>query len=82
MAKEAGTYTIYFYCNGLLSPHLTHPSAATKALKDAGIPYSDVEQAVVGYVYGELIFACSLSLASRLICCQVIPRAAKELFMN
>ncbi|KAL5486546.1 hypothetical protein EMCRGX_G019043 [Ephydatia muelleri] len=27
--------------------------AATKALKDAGIPYSSVEQAVVGYVYGD-----------------------------
>ena len=26
---------------------------ATKALKDAGIPYSAVEQAVVGYVFGE-----------------------------
>src|SRR5438093_11866985 len=27
--------------------------AGTKALQDAGIPYSEVEQAVVGYVYGE-----------------------------
>jgi len=27
--------------------------AGTKALEDAGIPYEDVEQAVVGYVYGE-----------------------------
>jgi Acetyl-CoA acetyltransferase len=27
--------------------------AGTKALADAGIPYSEVEQAVVGYVYGE-----------------------------
>jgi acetyl-CoA acetyltransferase len=27
--------------------------AGTKALDDAGIPYSEVEQAVVGYVYGE-----------------------------
>src|SRR2546422_4328879 len=27
--------------------------AGTKALEDAGIPYSEVEQAVVGYVYGE-----------------------------
>src|SRR3989304_8781412 len=25
----------------------------TKALEDAGIPYEEVEQAVVGYVYGE-----------------------------
>src|SRR5207249_910174 len=27
--------------------------AGMKALEDAGIPYSEVEQAVVGYVYGE-----------------------------
>jgi sterol carrier protein 2 len=27
--------------------------AGSKALEDAGIPYSEVEQAVVGYVYGE-----------------------------
>jgi len=27
--------------------------AGTKALEDAGIPYAEVEQAVVGYVYGE-----------------------------
>ena len=27
--------------------------AGTKALDDAGIPYNEVEQAVVGYVYGE-----------------------------
>src|SRR5947208_10562801 len=27
--------------------------AGTKALDDAGIPYAEVEQAVVGYVYGE-----------------------------
>ena len=27
--------------------------AGTKALEDAGIPYEEVEQAVVGYVYGE-----------------------------
>src|SRR3990172_8030865 len=27
--------------------------SGTKALEDAGIPYSEVEQAVVGYVYGE-----------------------------
>jgi len=27
--------------------------AGDKALKDAGIPYGDVQQAVVGYVYGE-----------------------------
>src|SRR3989454_7187349 len=27
--------------------------AGTRALEDAGIPYSEVEQAVVGYVYGE-----------------------------
>src|SRR5450759_1715813 len=27
--------------------------AGTKALDDAAIPYSEVEQAVVGYVYGE-----------------------------
>jgi acetyl-CoA acetyltransferase len=27
--------------------------AGTKALADAGIPYSEVQQAVVGYVYGE-----------------------------
>lgn len=27
--------------------------AATKALADAGIPYSAVEQACVGYVYGD-----------------------------
>ena len=27
--------------------------SGTKALEDAGIPYRDVEQAVVGYVYGE-----------------------------
>ena len=27
--------------------------AGTKALEDAGIPYDEVEQAVVGYVYGE-----------------------------
>jgi len=27
--------------------------AGTKALQDAGIPYSEVEQAVVGYVYGD-----------------------------
>ena len=27
--------------------------AGTKALEDAGIPYTDVEQAVVGYCYGE-----------------------------
>jgi acetyl-CoA acetyltransferase len=27
--------------------------AGEKALKDAGIPYGDVQQAVVGYVYGE-----------------------------
>jgi acetyl-CoA acetyltransferase len=26
--------------------------AATKALLDAGIKYSDIEQAVVGYIYG------------------------------
>ena len=27
--------------------------AGTRALQDAGIPYSSVQQAVVGYVYGE-----------------------------
>ncbi len=27
--------------------------AGTKALEDAGIPYSEIEQAAVGYVYGE-----------------------------
>src|SRR3990167_3762511 len=27
--------------------------AGLNALKDAGIPYSDVEQAYVGYVYGD-----------------------------
>lgn len=27
--------------------------AATKALADAGIPYAAVEQACVGYVYGD-----------------------------
>ena len=27
--------------------------AGTKALEDAGIPYSEIEQACVGYVYGE-----------------------------
>src|SRR3989304_2092013 len=27
--------------------------SGTKALEDAGIPYGEVEQAVVGYVYGE-----------------------------
>jgi acetyl-CoA acetyltransferase len=27
--------------------------AGTKALEDAGVPYGEVEQAVVGYVYGE-----------------------------
>lgn len=26
---------------------------ATKALNDAGIKYTEIEQAVVGYVYGE-----------------------------
>ena len=28
--------------------------AMTKALADAKIPYSEVKQAVVGYVYGEI----------------------------
>ena len=28
-------------------------STASKAMKDAGIAYSEVEQAVVGYAYGE-----------------------------
>jgi hypothetical protein len=28
--------------------------AATKALADAKIPYSEVQQAVVGYVYGKI----------------------------
>src|SRR5436853_1329675 len=27
--------------------------AGTKALVDAGVPYAEIEQAVVGYVYGE-----------------------------
>ena len=27
--------------------------AVTKALRDAGLPYSAIEQAAVGYVYGE-----------------------------
>lgn len=27
--------------------------AATKALNDAGIPYSEIQQAIVGYVYGD-----------------------------
>ena len=27
--------------------------AGTKALEDAGIPYSEIEQAAVGYVYGD-----------------------------
>lgn len=26
--------------------------AVTKAMTDAGVPYKDVEQAFVGYVYG------------------------------
>lgn len=33
--------------------HLRTHSAGTRALQDAGIPYSAVQQAVVGYVYGE-----------------------------
>ena len=37
-----------------LRPHpSTSLSAGTRALQDAGIPYSEVQQAVVGYVYGE-----------------------------
>lgn len=31
-----------------------HPILGQKALADAGIPYSAVEQACVGYVYGKL----------------------------
>ena len=30
----------------------------TKALKDAGVSYDDIEQAVVGYVYGKSIPKC------------------------
>ncbi|MDY6942734.1 MAG: lipid-transfer protein [Pseudomonadota bacterium] len=33
--------------------HLMAKDAGTQALEDAGISYKDVEQAVVGYVYGE-----------------------------
>lgn len=32
--------------------------AMTKALADAKIPFSDVKQAVVGFVYGESVEDC------------------------
>lgn len=31
-----------------------HPASGQKALADAGIQYSDIEQACVGYVYGKI----------------------------
>lgn len=41
-----------------------HPVLGEKALADAGIPYSAVEQACVGYVYGKIfllpLFSCKL----------------------
>ena len=46
-------YISYDYTS-LTSIHIT---AAHKALKDAGLHFSAIEQAVVGYVYGE-IFVC------------------------
>ena len=40
--------------------------AGKKALADAGIPYNEVQQAVVGYVYGSLKFPPLSFLISRL----------------
>ena len=41
-----------------LFPSLPSPPIATKALQDAGINYSEIEQAVVGYVYGMQLCVC------------------------
>lgn len=47
----------HFNCDGTLTgePVFTvcHCAAGEKALVDAGIPYSAIEQACVGYVYGK-----------------------------
>jgi hypothetical protein len=48
--------------------------SVTKALDDAGLKYTDIEQAAVGYVYG-IEFALVLDLRS-----QVIPLVVKEDF--
>lgn len=40
------------YCVPILC---LRPVSGQKALADAGIQYSDIEQACVGYVYGEMI---------------------------
>lgn len=37
--------SVYWFC--------LHSVLGEKALADAGIPYSSIEQACVGYVYGE-----------------------------
>lgn len=57
MAKEAGERTTGGTCEcpALVTLHLRPCPlrAGSRALQDAGIPYSSVQQAVVGYVYGE-----------------------------
>lgn len=40
-----------------------HPILGQKALADAGIPYSAVEQACVGYVYGKTFLLLPLKFA-------------------
>ena len=36
-------------------------TVATKAMQDAGVKYGDIEQVVVGYVYGKTLRICFMS---------------------
>ncbi|ESK92932.1 sterol carrier protein 2 [Moniliophthora roreri MCA 2997] len=57
--KGRRTFLIGGGCTAFIKPRATRTTedmgleAATKALLDAGITYDEVEQAVVGYVYGD-----------------------------
>lgn len=74
MAKEAGTHSnnysgrcsvaqkmiwmcVWHVCKCFMTLCL-HPVSGQKALADAGIQYSDIEQACVGYVYGKFQMKC------------------------
>lgn len=75
MAKEAGAYlkriwTLLSYSqnyrNTLWFVWSFSSIAGQKALADAGIPYSAIEQACVGYVYGNTV-ACKVEMLKAII---------------
>jgi len=50
--------SLSMFCGYFIS--VVGDSLGEKALKDAGLSYSDVQQACIGYCYGECLYKCFL----------------------